>query len=61
MLLNRIKNKIKNNYDEDNYIINIPVVDNEEIIPKIKIYDANEKDVYWFTKIGFNRRITDAD
>lgn len=29
--------------------------------PKIRIYDPNEKDTYWYSKIGFNRKITDKD
>lgn len=51
--------KLKNNDDYYSYEMVIPQVDDEEIIPKIRIYDP--EGYYWFRKIGFNRKITDRD
>ncbi len=48
--------KLVSNYGYDYDIPNIVVTD-EQIEPKIKIYDHNGD--YWFSKIGFNRKITD--
>lgn len=47
------KNEIE--YEEGTVII--PSVIYEE--PKIKIYDGSNDGTYWFSKIGFNRKITD--
>ena len=47
----------KNSDWYDHYNIPSISVDDGEIEPKIKIYDHNGD--YWFTKIGFNRKITD--
>ena len=35
----------------------VPSVSGEEIIPKIRIYDFNDDETYWYRKIGFNRTI----
>jgi len=50
-----IKNTINSNDLNDYYLI--PSVDNDELEPKVKIYDHNEG--IWFNQIGFNRKITD--
>ena len=51
--------KIKCYYNEEDHIAIIPLVDNETIIPKIKIHDIDG--TYWYREIGFNRRINQDD
>ena len=41
----------------DSLVYTIPEVDNEELIPRIKIYEPDGS--YWFRKIRFNRRINE--
>jgi hypothetical protein len=50
-----IKLSTEERYEKE--YINIPSVDNEEIIPRIKIYDYDGG--YYFRRIGFNRKIND--
>ena len=47
-----------NSNDYYDWSYNLTFVDKDEIIPKIKIYDGNNKDFY-YRAIGFNRKITD--
>jgi hypothetical protein len=39
----------------------VPEVDtpNDNIVPRVRIYDAANDGTYWFRAIGFNRTITD--
>lgn len=48
-------------FNFDSTVAIIPDVDNEEINPKVKIYDPVNDGSYYFRKIGFNRKITDED
>jgi len=52
----KTKNDSEEEYFNSSYII--PVVDHDEIEPKIKIWDANGE-FYWYKTIGFNRDIRD--
>lgn len=39
----------------------MPTVDDlhDNIVPRVRIYDAANDGSYWFRRIGFNRRLTD--
>lgn len=57
IVLNSSKPMNSNDYYDWSY--NLTFVDKDEIIPKIKVYDPDGS--FWFSKIGFNRKITDKD
>lgn len=44
-------------FDNENIQYFIPSVDNEQIEPKIKIYDGCNNGSYFYRKIGFNSSI----
>ena len=54
--LNSSHSEIKIHYNEGEYVIIIPSVSDEIIIPEVKIYDIDG--TYWYREIGFNQTIT---
>lgn len=39
----------------------MPLVDDDQIIPRVRIYDGANDGTYWFRRVGFNRSITDEE
>jgi len=55
------KIKLVSESSKETITFTVPEIDDDEIIPRIKIYDCQNDGSYWFRRIGFNRKITDLD
>jgi len=56
-----MKSKIRNSEDSNIQRVEYPTVDNESIIPEVRIYDPANDGSFWYRSIGFGRSIIDEN